>query len=86
MNDVFGPLFGKAGKVRKVAFVVEHRGTGKAARAQFVIKIDVLRILGKIIQPAYNVPALILHCVGKTYELDVVFLYERGIQIASGIC
>ena len=71
--------------MRKMAFVIEHRRARKPARAQFVVKINVLRIIGKIIQPAYNVARLIFHGICQTDELDVVFPYEVRVQVARGI-
>ena len=67
-----------------VRFIIEHGGTGEPARAQFVIKIDVLLILGKIVEMVFK-RSVLFHREGERNKFDIVFLDEIMIQIARGI-
>ena len=85
MHHILRALFGEFFKVGDVALIVEHRRARKAAPAQLVVEIDILRIACKGVQPVCDVPLLVLYRIGEAYKLYVVLLYEIGIEVAGGV-
>ncbi len=65
-------------------FVIEHGRTGKRPAAQLVIKVYVLSILGKIIEPVIHFPVL-FHRKGQRNVFNIIFDNKIMIKIAGRI-
>ena len=84
VHDVFRALFGELQKVLVVRFVVEHGSARKRAFSKLVIKIDVLLIIGEVVEMIFHL-AVLFHREGQRDELDVVLDDKVVIKVTGRI-
>ena len=84
MHDVLRALLGERQEVLVVRLVIEHGRARKAARTQFVVKIDVLPVLREVIEPAVH-PAVLFHRERERDKLDVILRDKVMVEIARRI-
>ena len=64
--------------------IVEHGGMRKGARPQFIVKGDILRVRGEVVDAFLEFPVF-LHRKGMARALDVVLHEKVAVEVARRI-